>query len=612
MTQPPLNALNMAPPRVVVERRPGNELIIRSGYELHEYPRRLVDLLVKWAAETPDRIWLAERKVDSAWKTITFGEALVKVRAVGQALLDRGLCGATPLCILSGNSIDNALLQQAAMMAGIPVAAVSPAYSLLSRDLGKVRYIAALVKPGLIYADDGALFDRSLRLADFGEARRVVSINPPHNLGAEIFESLTATRPAKSLDDTFASVGPDTLAKILFTSGSTGMPKGVINTHRMMCSNQQALAQLWPFLEEKAPVIVDWLPWSHTFGGNHNFNLVLRNGGTLYIDHGKPVPGLIEQSVRNLMELSPTIYFNVPLGFSMILPYLEKDRDLAKVFFRNLDLIFYAGAALPQKLWEHLERLAIRERGERVRMVSAWGSTETAPLVTCVHFGIERAGVIGNPAPGCEVKLTPHGKKLEMRVRGPNVTPAYWKRMDLTVESLDEEGFYKMGDAGKLLNREHPEQGLVFDGRVAEDFKLLSGTWVNVGTVRPAIISHLAPAVQDAVIAGHDRQRVGVLAFASPSGCREVCRAGTDEPLEELIHGEVLRTYIKQRMREYNRRNPGSSTRLDRLLMMTDPPSIDANEITDKGYVNQAAVLERRSKFVEKLFSNDADVIVAD
>jgi feruloyl-CoA synthase len=397
--------------------------------------------------------------------------------------------------------------------------------------------------------------------------------------------------PGSTLEREFAKVKPDTVAKILFTSGSTGMPKGVINTHRMLCANQQMMAQAWPFIEARPPVVVDWLPWNHTFGGNHNFNLVLRNGGTLYVDGGKPVPGMIETTARNLAEVAPTMYFNVPRGFDLLLPFLEKDAALRRNFFRDLDMVFYAAAALPQNLWDRLLALSKQEQ-KAPAMLSAWGSTETSPLATSVHFKMERPGVIGLPVAECELKLVPAAGKLEVRVRGPNVTPGYYKRPDLTRAAFDEEGFYRIGDAVKLADPADPAKGVVFDGRVAEDFKLSTGTWVHVGALRMKLIAAGDPLIQDAVITGHDRDEIGALVFPSPAAKGIDVGAKLDQ---------ILQAFSSE----------PSSTRIARLMVMSEPPSIDANEITDKGYLNQRAVLERRSVLVEKMYSEKGKVVTS-
>ncbi|HEV7784643.1 MAG TPA: feruloyl-CoA synthase, partial [Thermoanaerobaculia bacterium] len=537
MTKAPFKPLNLAPVAIETRSLPGGGLVLRSRHKLRPYAGRLGELLHHWSRAAPDRTFLAERTGEGDWRRVTYGVALDAVERIGSALLERGLDETRPVALLSDNGIDHGLLQLAAMQAGIPAVPVSPAYSLLAEDHVQLRYILELVRPGLVYAADGARFASALRtVATTVSAEIVVSANPPDGLGAIVFEALQATERSPALDARFAATGPDTLAKILFTSGSTGKPKGVLNTQRMLCSNQQALAQAWPFLEERPPVIVDWLPWSHTFGGNHNFNLVLRNGGTLYVDGGKPAPGLIETTVRNLREVPSTFHFNVPRGYEMLIPHLERDEVLREVFFRDLDAIFYAAAALPQPLWEKLEDLSILATGRRVVMLSAWGSTETAPSATQVHFLIERAGVIGLPGAGTEIKLAPVESKLELRVKGPNVTPGYWQRPELGREVFDEDGFLKTGDAGKLADPHDPSQGILFDGRLAENFKLTSGTWVHVGELRLEILAAAAPLVQDVVVTGHDRQEIGLLVFPNPVGCRSLCpEAAEDASLAELI-----------------------------------------------------------------------------
>ena len=576
--------LRFAPARVEVEAREGRSRILRSPIPLAPFPRAVGEWLVHWARTSPDRVFLAER-AGEAWRKVTYAGALDAVRSIGEALLARGLSADRPVAILSDNSVDHALLALGAMHAGIPAAPISPAYSLMSKDHARLKGIFELLQPGLVYARDPAPFAPALEAV----GARTTGI-----------EELLAEQPGARIAAAFAAVGPDTVAKILFTSGSTGSPKGVINTHRMLCSNQQSWAQLWPFLEETPPVLCEWLPWNHTFGGNATFNMVLRNGGTMYVDGGKPAPGLVETTVRNLREVSPTLYFNVPRGFDLLLPYLESDADLRRSFFRNLDAVFYAGAALPQNLWARLEALAVAENGGRLSMLSAWGSTETSPMATCVHYPIARAGVIGNPGPGTELKLVPSGTKLEVRVRGPNVTPGYWRRDDLTREAFDEEGFYRIGDAMKFVDADDPARGLAFDGRVAEDFKLMSGTWVHVGTVRVQLIAACDPLVQDAVITGHDREEMGALVFVNPAAAKAL---GLDT--------DGVRARLQAALGKLAAESTGTSTAPVRLLVLDEPPSIDANEITDKGYINQRAVLERRAAVVERLYSDAPGVIRA-
>jgi feruloyl-CoA synthase len=588
----------LAPPQIAAVPTEGGGMILRSEMPLEPYEPSLGVLLRHWAAQTPDHEFLAERAGDG-WRTLTWAQADAAASSVAQALLDRRLGPERPLMILSGNSIDHALLMLGGFLAGVPVVPVSPAYSLMSADFGKVRHIAALVKPGLVYAH-GEPFARVLEAVEFGGAEIV----------ADAGELLAATATG-AVDDALARVGPDSLAKVLFTSGSTALPKGVLNTHRMLCANQQQLAQIWPFTGPMPPVLVDWLPWNHTFGGNHDFNLVLKRGGTLYIDGGRPAPALIPETVRNLTEIAPTIYFNVPAGYGALLPFLERDAALRARFFERLELIFYAAAALPQDLWERLEAVAIAERGEPVRMTSSWGLTETAPLATSAHFPIDRAGVIGVPVPGVELKLEPVEGKLEMRVKGPNVTPGYFGEPELTAEAFDADGWYRTGDAGRLADPEDPNAGLVFDGRVVEDFKLTTGTFVSVGNLRVAVLAAASPLLMDAVVCGHDRDCVGLLAWLNLGSARELAGAPDASP-EELVNDPAVAAFVRERLAAHNAANPASSTCVRRVVLLAEPPSLDANEITDKGYVNQRAALARRAAEVEALFAEPpgAQVII--
>jgi feruloyl-CoA synthase len=561
--------VRFAPATVLRTPRPGGGFILRSPAPLPEPVRCVGDWLVRWAREAPDRTFLAERR-DGAWARVSYAQGLARVRGLAQALLDRGLSASRPLAILSGNSIDHALLALAAMHVGVPVAPVSAAYSLASRDHAKLRALIDVLRPGAVWAHGDA----------FAPALAALGVAP-----LELHE----VTPTPAVDEVFAAITPDTVAKILFTSGSTGTPKGVVNTHRMLCSNQAAIAAGWPFLDDRPPVIVDWLPWSHTFGANHNFNMILAHGGTLYIDDGKPAPGAFEATLANLRQVPSTLYFNVPRGFDMLAGALEADEQLRATFFRDLDLVFYAAAALSPATWDRLAAVA-RRAGAHPAMVSAWGSTETSPLVTQVHFPIDRAGVIGLPAPGLELAFAPAGDKLEMRVRGDNVTPGYWLPGGaIEPAPADELGFYPMGDAGRLADPEHPEQGVLFDGRTAENFKLASGTWVHVGELRVALIAACSPLVADAVITGHDRDEIGALVFAAP---------GADPAA------------LAEGLRRCNATRNASSTRIARMLVLGEPPSIDAGEITDKGYLNQRAILARRAADVARLYTGGDGVIL--
>lgn len=599
----------LAEPRVTTERRASDgALIVRSAQPLGAYPRCLGDLLVANAERIGERVFLGERRPvgdprgqGDPWRTVTWSQAHCAARSLGQALLDRGAGPERPLLLLSGNSIAHALLTLAAMHVGVPAVPVSVAYSLASSDYAKLRRIAESVTPAVVFAEQPAPFRQAIAAAGLDRTATL-------STGAEL-EAWLDTPVSGAVDRAFEAIGPDTIAKILFTSGSTGSPKGVINTHRMLASNQAALAQLWPFLSTEPPEICDWLPWNHTFGANFNFNMVLMHGGTLWIDHGKPAPGLFAATVANLRERAPSLYFNVPRGFELLIAELEGDAQFRDHFFSRLKLIFYAGAALPQNLWRRLEALAIAARGQRVLMVSAWGSTETAPCSTAVHWPIQRAGVIGNPMPGTEIAMVPNGDKLELRVRGPNVTPGYWRDPRRTAEAFDEHGFYRIGDAGKLADRERPERGMVFDGRVAEDFKLNSGTWVHVGKLRVEAIAACEPLVSDCVIAGHDRRELGLLLFPHVPACRALAGLDDDASVETVLSSDSVRAAIAIGLARHNSKNSGSSSRFARALLMSEPPSIDADEITDKGYINQRAVLRNRSAAVTALFESESGVI---
>ena len=600
-------------PDVTHERRPDGAIVIRSRRDLGHVPRCVGVWLERWAAAEPNRVFLAERDVSGRWRTITYEETSRAANAVAQSLLDRRLQSDRPVMILADNGIDHALMALGAMHVGVPVVPVSTPYARLSQDFGKLRYIFDLVQPGLIYVDEA---DRYAKALETIGATRLEVVASRGSLGATRvtpFSTLTEVRPTPAVDAAFAKVGPDTLAKILFTSGSTGQPKGVINTQRMMCANQESAAAAWRFLEARPPVIVDWLPWNHTFGANHNFNMMLRNGGTLYIDEGKPVPALIGKTIANLRDVSPTVYFNVPRGYAALLDHLEKDEALQQKFFERLDLLFYAAAALPQSLWDRLERLGLKVRGRKVPFFSSWGLTETAPAVTMVHFPMHRPGNIGVPGPGMELKLVPVEDKLEIRVKGPNVTPGYFKAPDLTAQAFDEEGWLKTGDAVRFADENNPAAGLLFDGRTAENFKLSSGTWVNVGMLRTAVIAAGAPVIEDAVVTGHDHDEIGLLIFPSLAGVKSLCAdLGADAKLEAMVVHAAVRAALAEGLSRHNAQSQGSSMRISRCLLLTEPPSIDANEITDKGYLNQRAVLTKRAALVERLHSQPAasDVIV--
>jgi feruloyl-CoA synthase len=596
-----------ATPEITAERRADGSIIVKSTAPLQAHARCVGDWLEQWGRQTPEKIFLGERtNAEAPWTTLTYRDALRQVRSLASWILAQGLSADRPLVILSDNSIDHALLALAAMHAGVPAAAISPAYSLMSRDFDKLRSMIKLLDPGAIYVSSARPF-----------AAALAAIKPLHSAlivtgdvdggGAISFRSIAATAEGDAVTTAFAAVGPDTIAKFLFTSGSTGTPKAVINTQRMLTSSQQAKAQTWSFLENADDdlVILDWLPWSHTFGANHNFNLVLRNGGTLYIDGGKPAPGLFATSLANLRSVMPTVYFNVPRGFDMLIAALRGDDELRRRFFGEVKFAFYAGAALPQNLWDSLEDLSIRTVGRALPMVSAWGSTETSPLATDCHFQAKRSGNIGVPIPGTELKLVRSGDKLEVRVRGPNVTPGYWKAKELTAQAFDAEGFYLIGDAVTFADPDRPELGLFFDGRVAEDFKLNSGTWVSVGTLRVAGITALAPLVQDIVVTGHGGDHVRFLVFPNIAACRGLAGLADSADASEVIGHEKVRAGIASGLAKLKAQGSGSSGHATRALLLAEPASVDGGEITDKGYINQRAVLTRRAAAVA-LLEDDA------
>ncbi|HEY2529481.1 MAG TPA: feruloyl-CoA synthase [Xanthobacteraceae bacterium] len=613
--RPPLRRVRLAPPAVRLEHRSDGSILMRSPHPLPPYPQKITERLVHWAKTAPERIFLAQRGGTGEWRTLTYRQTLTAVYAIAAALLERDLSPDRPVAILSGNDIEHALLGLAAMHVGIPYAPISVPYSLLSQDFAKLKAILEMLSPGLVFAADGTLFARAIEAAVPANAEITVTRNPPRDRGATLFSEVSTDPSRARVDAAHAGVGPDTIAKILFTSGSTGQPKGVINTQRMLCANQAMLRTGFAFVADEPPVVVDWLPWNHTFGGNHNFNMVLDNGGSLYIDEGKPMPGAVAATVRNLREIAPTIYFNVPKGYEMLVPHLATDRSLRERFFSRLKVLFYAGASLSQHVLDALERLAVAVTGERIIFLSSLGSTETAPLALACTWECQRAGNIGLPAPGVELKLVRREGKLEARLKGVNITPGYWRAPTLTADSFDEEGFYKIGDALSFDDPSDPAKGLLFDGRLAEDFKLATGTWVSVGSLRAAFIAHFAPLVRDVVLAGADRDEITALVFPDIDACRNFATDfAADGAVAQLLADGRVRREFGRRLASLICASSGASTRVVRVTLLAEPPSLDVGEMTDKGSINQRAVLAHRAALVEELYRDPLPphVLVAD
>jgi feruloyl-CoA synthase len=562
-------------------------VVISSTMRMPEPARCVGDWLTRWAEATPNATFLAERDPEGAWKQLNYGQFRDRVNGIASALIERGGRADRPLMILSDNSIDAALLTLAAMQVGIPVSQVSSAYSLASTTFARLGELSHVLGAQFVYADSVARFKGALDAI----ANRGITIITSDGSEHATVDQLAQTQPSQDAARAKMNVGPDSIAKILFTSGSTGSPKGVVNTQRMLTANQESLFACWPFLKERPPVVVDWLPWSHTFGGNHNFFLVLRNGGSLYIDRGRPIPSLAPVTIKNLADVSPTLWFNVPRGFDQAAPLLENDPDRARDVFRNLDLVFYAAAALSPTTRARLEKVAERAGRPDLFFTSAWGSTETAPLATSAHFTTRTTGILGVPVPGVEIKLAPVEDRFELRVRGPNVTPGFWREGGLvTPLVVDEDGFLPTGDAGRLVDPDRAELGIVFVGRLSENFKLSSGTWVNVAAVRLAVVEACAPLVVDAAIAGHDGDRLSALLFLAA-------------PARDLAPSD-LRTRVHSALTSYNADHPGLSERIARVHLSFEPLSLDEGETTDKGYTNQRRVLERRKDDLAQLLAD--------
>ena len=559
----PTRSVRLGPRDVASEPRADGTVLLRSPHRLGAFPDKITERLEYWAKAAPDRVLFAQRD-GGGWRSVSYTQARHRARKIGEYLLQKQLSAERPLVVLSGNDLEHALLHLGAMYAGIPYAPISPAYSLLSTDFGKLRTIFGLLTPGLAFVSNRKMYDKALA-----------------HVGCEVIDRLEEPPATSAVDEAHAGVGPDTIVKFLFTSGSTGTPKAVINTQRMWCANQEMIRAMLPLFADQPPVLVDWAPWHHTAAGNHDLGLVLYNGGSYYIDEGRPMPGAIETTVRNLREIAPTWYFNVPKGFEALLPYLRSDAALRANFFSRLKVLWFAGAALPQHVFDEIKQLAFETRGEEVPFLTGFGATETAPATLGRVWPAQNVANMGLPPPGAEIKLVPLQDSFEMRVRGPHVTLGYWRQPALTAQAFDEEGYYRLGDAFVPENPADFSAGLLFAGRIAENFKLTTGTWVRVGELRAKLIEHFAPLVRDAVITGEGRDEVGALLFLAAKASPEALRGR-------------LKTFPAT----------GSSNRITRALVLEEPPSLDAGEMTDKGSINQRAVLRRRAALVEELYMN--------
>ena len=580
---------------------------------LQPFAQRMTDRLQHWAQTTPERTFMARRikQADGTlgdWKHISYGQAWDTARCIAQGLINRGLNAERPIVILSENSLEHALLALGAMVAGVPYVPASPPYSLVSVDYDKLKHVLRTVTPGLVFASD-ARYAKAISATVTDDMEVVMVEGDVAGRNVTAFESLCATPATPAVDAAMAATGPDTIVKFLFTSGSTKLPKAVINTQRLWCANQQQMAQSMPVLADKELVLVDWLPWNHTFGGNHNVGMVIYHGGTLYIDDGKPTPALIHETLRNLREIAPTVYFNVPTGFEAIANAMKTDDALRKTLLSRVQMFFYAGAALAQPIWDSLYESQEREIGERIVMGTGLGMTESGPFGIFVTNPFVQAGDLGVPTPGLELKLVDMQGKTEVRYRGPNITPGYWRNAEETTGAFDEEGFFKTGDAVKWIDESNVHLGLKFDGRIAEDFKLATGTFVSVGPLRGKIIAAGAPFIQDAVLTGINMKEVGAMIFPTPA-VRALSGLGPDVPMADILASAPVLAKFQAIVNELAKSGTGSANRIARLCLLSEPPTIDKGEITDKGSINQRSVLTHRADTVAALHGDTLHYIV--
>jgi feruloyl-CoA synthase len=602
--------------RAVFEHLPQNVVHVRCTEPLKEYPQRVTDSLDLWAEHSRERIFLAQRLPGRPWQTMTYSEVRARVRRLAAGLIREGISPDNPLMILSGNSIEHALLALAAMYIGIPYAPIAPSYSLGVRTYGALEHVWENFRPGMVFVQDGAAFTPALRaVVANGNIRIVHHASPPKGFQSLPLSGLEDTTRLAEVDDANSRTGPDSIAKILYTSGSTGLPKGVITTHRMLTSNQQMLQQVMPCLAEEPPVVCDWLPWNHTFGGSHNFGIVLYNGGTLYIDGGKPMRDLFGETVRNLREIAPTAYFNVPKAYDALVEHLRGDPVLRQNFFSRLKLLFFAAAGLNRRTWDAIQQIAWETCGEEILVVTGLGATESAPFALSTDVGGSSPGWIGLPVPGVEAKLVPVGERIEVRLRGPSITPGYWRRPDLNELAYDEDGYYRMGDAVAPVDPSDPQKGFFFDGRLNEDFKLSTGTWVRIGNLRARLLAHFDGLLDDVVLAAPDRDYVAALLFPSVDRCHKLCHdwhASTSS--SQILSRPEVRAAFQSRLHSFALNNEASSTHVRRAILIESPPSMEAREITDKGTLNQSVILKNRAGIVEHLYqeTSPSDVLNTD
>lgn len=607
MQTAPLREVQLWDATVKSSTQPDGSILVWQEQPLNAYPERLSDRIKHWAQVTPDKIWMAERDANEKWVNVTYAQLLEQIRSVGQFLLGLGLSTDRPLLILSGNSIPHGIMALGAQYAGIPSAAIAPAYSLIAGDFKKLKSIGDQITPGAIFVDKSDKFSPAVNqvfsdlplLAVEGEG------------AAHTFAEILSTASGEKVDAANAATGPDTIAKFMFTSGTTGSPKAVIQTQRMMCSNMEMVTDCFEYLRNEPPILLDWAPWNHVAAGTKIFNMGLYNGGTFYIDGGKPTPALIGQTIKNIREVSPNWYFNVPTGYDMLIEAMNEDEALAKSFFKNMKLLMYAGAAMASHTWSGLDKLAVKASGERIMLSTGLGSTETSPFALFCTQPQDVPGNVGIPSKGLVLKLVPNQGKFEARIKGPSVTPGYWRNEKLTKEAYDEDGFYCLGDALRFADVDEPAKGFFFDGRVAENFKLATGTWVAVGALRAKVIDALEAIAKDVVIAGDGKNELTALLVPSRSVAEKLIKGGEQLTDAELFEHPALVDKVATLLGTYNKTAGGSSLRVMRVMFIIDPLSLDAGEVTDKGSVNQRAVLSNRTAEVEALYGNDPRVISA-